>query len=203
MLTCVMELSVMLIRAVSAVAPLPAVAATGTTPVSVHDNVRRDDVVLSTAARRRTVVPGTTRALFRVERETLLPFAPDAMDAASLSGMGTGPRDALLARPDTPVPAARVRLRMLDSASRYTWRKRDRLRTVADNIALPYIAGCTRVGVAAATPDSMVSVAPRGPMRLRVGRDGVIQADTTITRSARRLRVTLVRLDSTSVARPW
>ncbi len=44
---------------------------------------------------------------------------------------------------------------------------------------------------------------PRLPLTLRIGRDGSIAGDTTLVRDGRRLRVTLTRVDTVSVRRPF
>lgn len=43
----------------------------------------------------------------------------------------------------------------------------------------------------------------RLPLTLRVGADGAVRADTSLTRAGRRLRVSLERIDTTSVRRPF
>jgi hypothetical protein len=54
----------------------------------------------------------------RVERDTTLPFLSAGGEMLSSSGVRPGPHDSLLATPTTPMPAARVRLLQLDSATR-------------------------------------------------------------------------------------
>jgi hypothetical protein len=44
---------------------------------------------------------------------------------------------------------------------------------------------------------------PRLPLTLRVGRDGSVSADTNFARDGRRLRVTVTRIDTTSIKRPF
>jgi hypothetical protein len=65
-----------------------------------------------------TLVPGSTLALLRVEKDTTLPLAPTGAEPMSFSGVRMGPDDSLLATPTTPMPAARVRLLQLDSTTR-------------------------------------------------------------------------------------
>ena len=71
-----------------------------------------------TSARFCTLRPGSTIALLRVEKDPTLPFAPAAVQWMSAAGVAAGPYDSLLATPATPMPAARVRLLQLDSATR-------------------------------------------------------------------------------------
>lgn len=73
---------------------------------------------LHAEARLCTLVPGSTLALIRVEQDTTLPLATTGVQPMSFSGVRSGPGDSLLATPTTPMPAARVRLIQLDSASR-------------------------------------------------------------------------------------
>ena len=68
-----------------------------------------------------TLEPGRTLAVVRVEQDTTLPFASAAVEPRSMSGVRPGAGDSLLASPSTPMPAARVRLLQLDSASRATF----------------------------------------------------------------------------------
>ena len=65
-----------------------------------------------------TLAPGSALALLRVEKDTTLRFAPAGVQPMSGSGVGASARDSLLATPDTPMPAARVHLLQLDSATR-------------------------------------------------------------------------------------
>jgi hypothetical protein len=64
-----------------------------------------------------TLEPGRTLALARVEQDTTLPFVPTGLHPLSLSGVREG-ADSLLATATTPMPAGRVRLLQLDSATR-------------------------------------------------------------------------------------
>ena len=80
--------------------------------------------------------------LLRVEQDTTLPFTPAPGQAMSGSSVPAGPRDSLLATPGTPMPAARVRLLRLDSATRAT---------LAD------------AGIAADEPSALVRAAPFRP----------------------------------------
>lgn len=64
------------------------------------------------------LVPGSVLALVAVERDTTLPFAVTGVRSISRSTFGPAPRDSLLAQPGTPMPAGRVRLVDLDSATR-------------------------------------------------------------------------------------
>lgn len=65
-----------------------------------------------------SLVPGSTLAVLRVDKDTTLRFAPTDVQPMSFSGVGESARDSLLATPETPMPAARVRLLQLDSATR-------------------------------------------------------------------------------------
>ncbi|MCY7380682.1 MAG: hypothetical protein LH467_15245, partial [Gemmatimonadaceae bacterium] len=65
-----------------------------------------------------TLVPGKTLAVVRVEQDTTLPVAASGIAPMSSSGIRSGVGDSMLATPTTPMPAARVRLLRLDSASR-------------------------------------------------------------------------------------
>ena len=66
-----------------------------------------------------TRLPGTAIALLRVERDTLLPLSRTTVgEMMSSSGVRPGPHDSLLATPTTLMPAARVRLMKVDSATR-------------------------------------------------------------------------------------
>lgn len=69
-------------------------------------------------ARRCSIDPGAARALIRVERDTMLAFSPITTDVIASSGVAPSPDDALLARADTPMPAARVRLLRVDATTR-------------------------------------------------------------------------------------
>lgn len=73
-----------------------------------------------TEAFRCSPVPGRTLALVHVERDTVLPFAAIRNGSTSYTGAPMTPRDTLLALPGTPMPAARVRLLQVDSATRAT-----------------------------------------------------------------------------------
>jgi len=68
-------------------------------------------------ARRCTLAPGGVRAVLTVLRDTSLPFAASAQRALSYSAPA-GMADSMLPTADTPMPAARVRLLRLDSATR-------------------------------------------------------------------------------------
>lgn len=64
-----------------------------------------------------TTRPGSTMAVIRVERDTTLLFQPASVQHMSSSGVRPGPMDSLLATPSTQMPAARVRVLKLDSAT--------------------------------------------------------------------------------------
>ena len=70
------------------------------------------------AARFCTLMPGSTVAVLRVEKDTSLRFQPAGLRPMSGSGVREGAADSMLATPETPLPAARVRLQQLDSATR-------------------------------------------------------------------------------------
>lgn len=76
--------------------------------------------VLDGATLRCSPVPGATLAVVHVERDTMLPMTAVRTPAMSASGVRPGPGDTLLATEGTPMPAARVRLLHLDSATRAT-----------------------------------------------------------------------------------
>ena len=73
---------------------------------------------LQAVGRRCTLWPARTLAVVRVERDTTLPVAASNVVPMSSSGVGSDARDSMLATPTTLMPAARVRLLRLDSASR-------------------------------------------------------------------------------------
>ena len=73
---------------------------------------------LQAEARLCRLVPGSTLALMRVEQDTTLAFAVTGVVPMTSSGVWSGPGDSLLVTPTTPMPAARVRLMQVDSASR-------------------------------------------------------------------------------------
>lgn len=64
------------------------------------------------------LAPGTTLALVHIERDTMLPFAPARRSMMSRSIFPASAGDSLLAMPGTPMPAARVRLLQVDTATR-------------------------------------------------------------------------------------
>lgn len=65
-----------------------------------------------------SLVPGRTLALVHVKRDTTLPLAPWAARPMACSDVRTGPSDSLLATASTLMPAARVRLLQVDTATR-------------------------------------------------------------------------------------
>jgi hypothetical protein len=65
-----------------------------------------------------TLSPGTVLALIRVEQDTTLPHGGARLEPMSGTGVPPGAYDSLLASPSTLMPAARVRLLELDSATR-------------------------------------------------------------------------------------
>ncbi|MGI9141022.1 MAG: hypothetical protein ACR2GJ_07940 [Gemmatimonadaceae bacterium] len=67
-----------------------------------------------------TLEPGRTLALIRVEQDTMLRGAAGSIRPMSASGVRAGPGDSLVATAETLMPAARVRLLQLDSATRGT-----------------------------------------------------------------------------------
>ncbi|MBL0937711.1 MAG: hypothetical protein IBJ03_02390 [Gemmatimonadaceae bacterium] len=69
------------------------------------------------ARMRCTMAPAPTLAVLRVERDTMLPYGGGQAEMQSYTSV-SGRQDTLLARPDTPMPAARVRMLQLDSATR-------------------------------------------------------------------------------------
>lgn len=73
---------------------------------------------IEASSARCTLVPGATLALLRVERDTTLPHVPGGSRPASATGGPPSPRDSILAVEGTPMPAARVRLLRVDSATR-------------------------------------------------------------------------------------
>jgi hypothetical protein len=93
---------------------LPMIA-TATPPVTFPSQ-------LPDESRRCTLAPGTVRAVVHVERDTMLAFAPAAQMALSYSSPPGMESDTLVATATTPLPAARVRLLKLDSATRVQFR---------------------------------------------------------------------------------
>ena len=63
-----------------------------------------------------SMLSGPTRAVIRIERDTMLPSAGVAISPLSFSNVRV--QDSLLARPGTPMPGARVRILRVDSATR-------------------------------------------------------------------------------------
>lgn len=97
--------------------------------------------------RRCTLVPGKTLAVVRVEQDTTLSVAATVVAPMSSSGVRSGAGDSVLATPMTPMPAARVRLMQLDSASRAiltSWGVTDR-QPFAFIRAAPYRGDCRTV----------------------------------------------------------
>ena len=83
-------------------------------------------------------------ASLRIERDTTLPFASVEAVVYSSSSVPRGDYDTVLARRGTPMPAARVTLMQVDSATRANLRElgvADRLRTAFIRAA-PYRADC-------------------------------------------------------------
>ncbi len=70
------------------------------------------------ARARCTLMPGSTRALLRVEQDTTLPYGGTGASALSYSVAPRSVADTFRAVAGTPMPAARVRLLGLDSATR-------------------------------------------------------------------------------------
>lgn len=94
-----------------------------------------------------TLVPSSTLAVLRVEQDTTLRFVPPAFEPMSLSGVRAGPGDSLLTTPDTPMPAARVRLLQLDSSTRAMLASHGVTdsQPVAFILAAPYRADCRTI----------------------------------------------------------
>jgi hypothetical protein len=94
-----------------------------------------------------TRVPGSVIALVRVEQDTILPYGPGGAAPMSASGVRAGARDSLLATPLTLMPAGRVRLLQLDSATRGTLAERGVTdsQPVAFIRAAPYRADCRTI----------------------------------------------------------
>ena len=94
-----------------------------------------------------SLVPGSTLAVLRVEKDTTLRFAPAGVQPMSSSGVGESAGDSLLATPETPMPAARVRLLQLDSATRATLASHGVTdsQPVAFIRAAPYRADCRTI----------------------------------------------------------
>jgi hypothetical protein len=104
-------------------------------------------VPLHAEVRRCTLVPGGTLAVVRVEKDTMLSFAPAGAQAMSLSGVRQGPQDSLLATAETLMPAARVRILELDSTTRVTLRGQGvgDAEPLAFIRAAPYRADCRTI----------------------------------------------------------
>lgn len=82
-----------------------------------------------------TMAPAKSKLLLRIDRDTTLPNASAAFTAMSYSGVPRSAYDSLLAKPDTPMPAARVSLLQADSATRAELRALG----VADSVRVAYI----------------------------------------------------------------
>jgi hypothetical protein len=91
------------------------------------------------------MLPGRTLALFRVEQDTTLPFTVTPVDVMSYSRIGEA--DSLLATPTTLMPAARVRLLRVDSATHNTLTAEGIVEreAVAFLRAAPYRADCRTI----------------------------------------------------------
>jgi len=100
-----------------------------------------------TNAARCTLVPGTTLALIRVEKDTTLSFAPANVELMSGSGVRPGPMDSLLATASTPMPGARVSLLQMDSSTRAILNSQgvSEAQPVAFIRAAPFRADCRTV----------------------------------------------------------
>ena len=93
--------------------PVIAIATSAVMTLSSHDMSARD-----AASRWCSLVPGRTVALVRVERDTTLPITFTDIPPMSASSALASPRDSLLVSSGTLMPAGRVRLLHLDSATR-------------------------------------------------------------------------------------
>ena len=103
--------------------------------------------LLNAEARLCSLLPGSTLALIRVEQDIMLPAATTRVEPMMSSGVRSGPGDSRLATPTTPMPAARVRLIQLDSASRAILARRGVTdsQPLAFIRAAPYGADCRTV----------------------------------------------------------
>jgi hypothetical protein len=119
-----------------AIAALAATAPPPESPAPLHDD-----------APFCTRVPGSVLALVRVEQDTMIPYAAGGAAPMSASGVRTGPHDSLLATPSTLMPAGRVRLLQLDSATRVTLAARGVTdsQPLAFVRAAPYRADCRTI----------------------------------------------------------
>ena len=93
--------------------PVIAIATSAVMTFSSHGMLPRD-----ASSRWCTLVPGRTVALVRVERDTTLPITFTDINPMSASSVLASPRDSLLVSSGTLMPAGRVRLLHLDSATR-------------------------------------------------------------------------------------
>ena len=94
-----------------------------------------------------TIQPERSLLLIHVEKDTTLPHAEIKGEFTSASGVRPGPHDSLLAVQGTPMPAARVQLLQVDSATQATLRaaRITDPRPLAFIRAAPYRADCRTV----------------------------------------------------------
>jgi len=118
----------------------------GTVAATAGLTIHHPATLLAESARC-TMRPGAVMAVLRVEKDTILSFAPVGVDPMSFSGVREGPHDTLLAIPGTPMPAARVRLLQLDSTTRRILTDAGITETqpVAFIKAAPYRADCRAI----------------------------------------------------------
>ncbi len=124
-------------------APINVGAVTTTAPTPRHAL----PLALHAARRRCSLVPGTTLAVVRVQKDTSLRNAPAGIEPMSASGVRAGPLDSLLATSATAMPAARVRLMQLDSNTRALL-AREGIRDSQPAVfirAAPYRADCATI----------------------------------------------------------
>lgn len=99
------------------------------------------------AARFCSLVPGSTLAVIRVEKDTTLPVGPSGAEPMSTSFGRSSPPDNMLAGAGTPMPAARVRVLQLDTMTRRIFASQGigSAEPVAWIRAAPYGADCAPV----------------------------------------------------------
>lgn len=93
-----------------------------------------------------SLMPGTALALVRVEQDTMLPYAPGGVEPMMWTGVAAD-GDTLLALPGTPMPAGRVRMLDMDSATRSVFASAGITddQPVAFIRAAPYRADCRTI----------------------------------------------------------
>jgi hypothetical protein len=118
----------------------------GTTDAPVSTRATPGNVRVDTRLRC-TLAPSKARLLFRVERDTVLASGVRRGERAPFGSVTPGYEDSLLATADTPMPAGRIRLTRMDSATRAALRNagiRDS-QPLAFIKAVPYRGDCRMI----------------------------------------------------------